>query len=232
MYKNRERSKERSKKKDENEFVNHDLATSNINTKRVSPPVLQRKSNLTTLETELTTAHDTPNIIDIQTSSNLSSDNEIDFIWAPSVDTSKLQKVPGYYSPTIGSAALFLHAQGTESLTPEQTFNPQLIKMLLIKGQPFPPTAIARNIQHLNGYDIQKEKPLILASCCAGYGEKGSVAQSFADFLQRRIIASTGLVHIATNEDKTTILSIYSDYPFEVFNPLPLYFPTQNNHNK
>ncbi|MHA1067142.1 hypothetical protein ACR9GP_25250 [Enterobacter ludwigii] len=125
------------------------------------------------------------------------------------VETSLLNNIQGYHSPTEGSAASFMHSNGTN---------------LCIKGHPFETDKTAKRIMTLKGYSIRNKEPIILSACYAENGGEPSMVQHFSNGLQRVVIASSGLVHIKTSDDKMILTSIYSDQPFETFRPLPSYF--------
>jgi hypothetical protein len=148
------------------------------------------------------------NVIDERISAHLSSDDESDFIWVTQVDITALTPVPEHYSPTEGSSILFVHSNGTE---------------LLLKKRPYPPQKVATQVKKLDGYNVREQEPLVLAACYAGAGGHRSIAQAFADTLQRPVVASSGTVHITTNDEKSTLMSAYSPLPFTTFHPIPTY---------
>ncbi|OLF56771.1 hypothetical protein BTN33_22860 [Aeromonas veronii] len=148
------------------------------------------------------------NVIDEHISSHLSSDDELDFVWVTQVDITALTPVPEHYSPTEGSSILFLHSNGTD---------------LLLKKRAYSPQRLATHIKTLGGYHMRGQEPLVLAACYAGAGGHSSIAQALADSLQRPVVASPGMVHIAANNEKTTLISAYSPLPFTKFHPLPTY---------
>jgi hypothetical protein len=148
------------------------------------------------------------NVIDERVSSHLSSDDELDFVWVTQVDITSLTPVPEHYSPTEGSSILFLHSNGTE---------------LLLKKRTYPPQKVATQIKKLDGYNVREQEPLVLAACYAGAGGHSSIAQAFADTLQRPVVASSGTVHITADDEKGTLVSAYSPLPFTTFHPIPTY---------
>ena len=148
------------------------------------------------------------NVINEWVSAHLSSDDESDFIWVTQVDITALTPVPEHYSPTEGSSILFVHSNGTD---------------LLLKKRPYPPQKVATQIKKLDGYNVREQEPIVLAACYAGAGGHRSIAQAFADTLQRSVVASSGTVHITTNDEKTTLVSAYSPLPFTTFHPIPTY---------
>jgi insecticidal toxin complex protein TccC len=153
----------------------------------------------------------TENHIDVTTSELMSSDGELDFIWVPKVNTDKLSapNPNSPYFPSEGVAALFLHCDDAENV--------------YIKGFKFPPENLAKQLKRLPGFDELEASPFILSACRAGCGGKQSVAQRISDIIRRPVIASTGLVKIGANADKTVLTEISSDEGFLKFYPIPLF---------